>query len=77
MAQSLEKAFLQKVAQMPELEEEIPAAVPRGKQSKPKKGQKSCKDMAKITGYILFVHSVVFYFNLFKVSKMFYIYLDI
>ncbi|RXN37042.1 bromodomain-containing 2-like isoform X1 [Labeo rohita] len=41
MAQSLEKAFLQKVAQMPQEEEEIPAPVPRGKQGKPKKGHKS------------------------------------
>ncbi len=44
MAQSLEKAFLQKVAQMPQEEEEIPAPVPRGKQGKPKKGHKSSKN---------------------------------
>ncbi|XP_043087799.1 bromodomain-containing protein 3-like [Puntigrus tetrazona] len=44
MAQSLEKAFLQKVAQMPQEEEEIPAPVPRGKQGKPKKGHKLSKN---------------------------------
>ncbi|XP_051519644.1 bromodomain-containing protein 2-like isoform X2 [Myxocyprinus asiaticus] len=38
MAQSLEKAFLQKVAQMPQVEEEIPPPAPRGKPGKPKKG---------------------------------------
>ncbi|XP_056596972.1 bromodomain-containing protein 2a isoform X1 [Triplophysa dalaica] len=41
MAQSLEKAFLQKVAQMPQEEEEIPSSAPRGKPGKPPKGRKS------------------------------------
>ncbi|XP_051991619.1 bromodomain-containing protein 2a [Xyrauchen texanus] len=40
MAQSLEKAFLQKVAQMPQVEEEIPPPAPKGKPGKPKKGFK-------------------------------------
>jgi len=44
MAQSLEKAFLQKVAQMPQEEEEIPSPVPRVKPGKIKKGQRSSKN---------------------------------
>lgn len=44
MAQSLEKAFLQKVAQMPQEEEEIPSPTPRGKPGKPPKGRKSGKN---------------------------------
>uniref|UniRef100_A0A8C9VMR6 Bromodomain-containing protein 2 n=1 Tax=Scleropages formosus TaxID=113540 RepID=A0A8C9VMR6_SCLFO len=38
MAQSLEKAFLQKVAQMPQEEIELPPPAPRGKPGKPPKG---------------------------------------
>uniref|UniRef100_A0A3B3Q750 Bromodomain-containing protein 2 n=1 Tax=Paramormyrops kingsleyae TaxID=1676925 RepID=A0A3B3Q750_9TELE len=38
MAQSLEKAFLQKVAQMPQEEIELPAPAPRGKPAKATKG---------------------------------------
>ncbi|XP_072531585.1 bromodomain-containing protein 2a isoform X2 [Salminus brasiliensis] len=41
MAQSLEKAFLQKVAQMPPEEEELPQPAPRGKTGKPSKGRKT------------------------------------
>ncbi|XP_036411005.1 bromodomain-containing protein 2a isoform X2 [Megalops cyprinoides] len=40
MAQSLEKAFLQKVAQMPQEEIELPPPVPRGKPGKPAKGRR-------------------------------------
>lgn len=38
MAQSLEKVFLQKVAQMPQEEIELPPPAPRGKPGKPGKG---------------------------------------
>ncbi|MGH0177320.1 UNVERIFIED_CONTAM: hypothetical protein FKN15_074983 [Acipenser sinensis] len=40
MAQSLEKVFLQKVAQMPQEEIELPTPAPRGKPGKPGKGRK-------------------------------------
>ncbi|XP_039624886.1 bromodomain-containing protein 2-like isoform X2 [Polypterus senegalus] len=40
MAQSLEKAFLQKVAQMPEEELELPTPAPKAKQNKSSKGRK-------------------------------------
>ena len=41
MAQSLEKAFLQKVAQMPQEEIELPPPPPRGKPGKPGKGRRA------------------------------------
>lgn len=44
MAQSLEKAFLQKVAQMPQEELELPPPPPRIKQGKPgRKGKGNLK----------------------------------
>lgn len=42
MAQSLEKIFLQKVAQMPQEELELPPPAPRNKKSKGR-GRKSCE----------------------------------
>lgn len=41
MAQSLEKAFLQKVAQMPQEEIELPPPAPRGKPAKATKGRRA------------------------------------
>ena len=41
MAQSLEKAFLQKVAQMPQEEIELPPPPPRGKPGKPGRGRRA------------------------------------
>ncbi|KAG7457596.1 hypothetical protein MATL_G00228910 [Megalops atlanticus] len=51
MAQSLEKAFLQKVAQMPQEEIELPPPVPRGKPGKPAKGR-------RVTGGVTTAHQV-------------------
>ncbi|KAL4629590.1 bromodomain-containing protein 2 isoform X1 [Arapaima gigas] len=53
MAQSLEKAFLQKVAQMPQEEIELPPPAPRGKPGKPPKGRK-----ATIPGGVTTAHQV-------------------
>lgn len=41
MAQSLEKAFLQKVAQMPQEEVEMATPIPRAKPGKPGKGRRN------------------------------------
>uniref|UniRef100_A0A8C9S604 Bromodomain-containing protein 2 n=1 Tax=Scleropages formosus TaxID=113540 RepID=A0A8C9S604_SCLFO len=51
MAQSLEKAFLQKVAQMPQEEIELPPPAPRGKPGKPPKGRRA-------TGGVTTAHQV-------------------
>ncbi|XP_035280652.1 bromodomain-containing protein 2b isoform X2 [Anguilla anguilla] len=53
MAQSLEKVFLQKVAQMPQEEIELPPPVPRGKPGKPGKGRK-----ANVSGGVTTAHQV-------------------
>uniref|UniRef100_A0AAY4D2I1 Bromodomain-containing protein 2 n=1 Tax=Denticeps clupeoides TaxID=299321 RepID=A0AAY4D2I1_9TELE len=53
MAQSLEKAFLQKVAQMPPNEVELPAPAPRGKLGKLGKGRR-----ATISGGMTTAHQV-------------------
>uniref|UniRef100_A0A8C9SAI4 Bromodomain-containing protein 2 n=1 Tax=Scleropages formosus TaxID=113540 RepID=A0A8C9SAI4_SCLFO len=53
MAQSLEKAFLQKVAQMPQEEIELPPPAPRGKPGKPPKGRR-----ATVPGGVTTAHQV-------------------
>uniref|UniRef100_A0A3B3Q5L2 Bromodomain-containing protein 2 n=1 Tax=Paramormyrops kingsleyae TaxID=1676925 RepID=A0A3B3Q5L2_9TELE len=53
MAQSLEKAFLQKVAQMPQEEIELPAPAPRGKPAKATKGRR-----ATVPGGVTTAHQV-------------------
>lgn len=47
MAQSLEKIFLQKVAQMPPEEVELPPPAPRSKNSRGR-GRKSCEFVTKL-----------------------------
>ncbi|XP_041091278.1 bromodomain-containing protein 2-like isoform X1 [Polyodon spathula] len=54
MAQSLEKVFLQKVAQMPQEEIELPTPAPRGKPGKPGKGRKP----AALSGGMTTAHQV-------------------
>ncbi|XP_014032556.2 bromodomain containing 2 isoform X7 [Salmo salar] len=53
MAQSLEKAFLQKVAQMPQEEIELPPPPPRGKPGKPGRGRR-----ATVPGGVTTAHQV-------------------
>ncbi|MGH0140583.1 UNVERIFIED_CONTAM: hypothetical protein FKN15_009010 [Acipenser sinensis] len=54
MAQSLEKVFLQKVAQMPQEEIELPTPAPRGKPGKPGKGRRA----AALSGGMTTAHQV-------------------
>ncbi|XP_041759105.1 bromodomain-containing protein 2 isoform X7 [Coregonus clupeaformis] len=56
MAQSLEKAFLQKVAQMPQEEIELPPPPPRGKPGKPGKGRRAT--VASVPGGVTTAHQV-------------------
>lgn len=57
MAQSLEKAFLQKVAQMPQDELELPPPPPRMKSGKPgKKGRGNLKSALVILAVTQILH---------------------